>query len=331
MKRTARYRLAALVGTAALLLGACSSSTDTETDTVAAINVGVAPDFFFSHLYFAVQGGFLEEQGIKATLTEFASGQEATEAVTTGQSDLTGSTATTVVNLAGRDTGVKVLGSYADANGWFALVGNKQAAGITDIDDLAGMSVASQFGNAIDRVVRTFLANHGADVDLIDYRNVKSPQLMSGLARGDFAAAALWEPNISTALANIDGAEIILDSDQAVPVLGYNIFGKELADDPDLRERVLTALDNTIVWMQENPDEVVELAMSNSGIKDRDLATSIQSRMIYHPLTFDETNIEELADTAAFFRDQNLIDATDDDIADMYDQESFDTWMNGRE
>ncbi|PWD49925.1 hypothetical protein C8046_03735 [Serinibacter arcticus] len=335
MKSPARLSVLVPVLAGSLLLTACAGSSasdggDPAPETVATINVGVAPDFFFSHLYFAVEGGFLEDQGIDATLTEFASGQEATEAVTTGQADLTGSTATTVVNLAGRDTGVQVLGSYSEGNGWYAVVGNEQAAGVTSIDDLDGVAVAAQFGNAIDMVVRTFLANHDAGVELIDYRDVKSPQLMSGLARGDYAAAAMWEPNVSTALANIEGASIVLDSDEAVPVRGYNIFGEELAGDPELRERVLTALDNTIEWMNENPDEVVALAMENSGIEDEELASSIQAKLTYS-LDFTQENVDELSNAAAFFREQGLIEGTEEDVVAMYDLEGFEAWKSSAE
>jgi len=335
MKRTSRLAALGSLVAGSLLLAACSGSADAttssgeEVETVATIGIGVAPDFFFSHLYFAVENGFFAEQGLEATLTEFASGQEATEAVISGQVDLTGTTGPTVVNFAARDTGVKAIGNYSTGEGWFAVVGNEQTKDVKDIEDVAGLKIATQFNNAIDRVVRKFLDNHGKDTSFVDYLDVKSPQLVSGLARGDYAAAALWEPNISTALQNIEGSSILLDSDEAVKMRGYNIFGKEVAEDADVRNRILTALDETITWMNENPDEVLAMAMKNSGIKDEELAASIQAKLTYE-LDLGQEDLDDIAAVQDFLEGQGILEATQEQIDASVGVEEFEAWRAAR-
>jgi len=86
MRKNSRWALGlSSLLVAGLTLTACGGGEDEAEgdypEPVASIDVGVAPDFFFTHLYLAVEKGFFAEQGIEATLTEYPSGGEATEAI----------------------------------------------------------------------------------------------------------------------------------------------------------------------------------------------------------------------------------------------------------
>ncbi len=314
-------------------LTACGGGTaagDDVPEPVASIDVGVAPDFFFSHLYLAVQEGFFAAEGIDATITEFPSGGEATAAITAGQSDITSTTASTISTLAGRGGDVTALASNLVGDGWFAIVSNGQAGEIGSAADLEGLSVAAQAGSVLDMHVRTFLLDHGADTDVIDYRDVTSAQLVTGLSRGDYDAASMWEPNVSRALTNIEGSSVVLDSDETMPVTGYTVAGAGITSDPDIVHRVLTALQNTIVWMDENPAEVLELVMGNSAIDDEELAQTIQDKITYR-LDFSEEDVAAIHEAGAFYREQGLIEATEEDLEAMYDVSFYESWLASRD
>ncbi|WP_069387896.1 ABC transporter substrate-binding protein [Cellulosimicrobium cellulans] len=322
---------ATLALVAATALTACSDATASGGDhpePVASIDVGVAPDFFYTHLYLAVEQGFFAEQGIDATLTEYPSGAEATEAITAGQNDLTSSTATTLASLAGSGSPARSIGGNLVGNGWFAVVGNESLGDVSSVEDLEGASVAAQHTTVLDMHVRTFLDSHGESVDLIDYQDVKMAQLITGLTRGDYQAASMWEPNVTKALESVPGASVVLDSDEALDVAGYLVASADVYEDQDVADRVLTAIAETIEWMDAHPEEVLATAMENSGLDDEELAQTVQDKITYEMSGFTPERVAEIEAAAAFFTEQGVIDATAEETTETYLPEVYDAWAS---
>lgn len=320
----------AIVATTALTACADDSATGAADypDPVASIDVGVAPDFFYTHLYLAVEKGFFAENGIDATLTEYPSGSEATEAITAGQNDLTSTTATTIASLSGSGSPAKAIGGNLVGEGWFAIVGNEGLGDVSTIEDLEGASIAAQHTTVLDMHVRSFLAMHDQTVDLVDYQDVKMAQLITGLTRGDYDAASMWEPNVTKALQSVPGASVVLDSDEALDVAGYLVASADVYEDQDVADRVLTAISETIAWMEENPDEVLATAMENSGLDDEELARTVQDKITYAMSAFTPERVAEIEAAAAFFTEQGVLDATPEETAEVYLPEVYDAWAS---
>jgi NitT/TauT family transport system substrate-binding protein len=329
MKTSRTLASGAALAMAAVTLTACGSSSAAGDDTpepVASIDVGVAPDFFYTHLYFAVEEGFFAQQGIDAKLTEYPSGSEATEAINAGQNDLTSTTATTIASLAGKDAPAKAIGANLVGQGWYGIVGSEELGDVDSIDDLAGVSVAAQAKTVLDMHVRTFLDTHGESVDFVDYQDVKTAQLLTGLTRGDFQAAAMWEPNVTKAVASIPGASVVLDSADVMDVRGYLISSPDVYENQDVADRVLTAVSNTIDWMNEHPEEVLEKAMDNSGLTDEELASTVQDKIGYEMSGFTPEHEAEIRGAAEFFSSEGVIDAEPEAATEVYLPEVYDTW-----
>lgn len=255
----------AVIASSAMLLslsacGSLDAASEGHPEPDISLNIGVAPDFFYTHYFIAVEEGFMAAEGIDARLTEFPSGREASEAIIAGQADLTGTTAATLSVLAESDNDLEAIASDQRGDGWFSIVTDGDVE-VNDASDLQGLSIATEHSTVLDQHVRTFLDEHDVNPEDIDYGNVNIPQLVTGLARGDFEAASMWEPNVSTALYNIEGAEVALDSDETLPLNGFTAAGPTITDDPEVAERVLTALDKTIEWMEDNPDDVIDRVM----------------------------------------------------------------------
>jgi NitT/TauT family transport system substrate-binding protein len=321
-----------MAGGAMMLLGACGdtgAAGDDHPDPDISLNVGVAPDFFYTHYVVAVEEGFMAAEGIDASLTEFPSGREASEAIIVGQADLTGTTAATLSVLAGSDNELLAIASDQRGDGWFNIVTSGEVE-VEDSSDLPGLNIATEHSTVLDQHVRTFLAEHEVHPDEIVYDDVNIPQLVTGLARGDFEAASMWEPNVSTALRDIEGAEILLDSDEVLPLNGYTAAGPQITSDPDVAVRVLTALDNAITWMEDNPDEVIDRVMDISGIQDEELARTVQEKISYD-LAFEDEHLEDIYVTRDFYEEQAVIDETSDEqVENMYDKSFFETWDEAR-
>ncbi|WP_170228461.1 ABC transporter substrate-binding protein [Nesterenkonia populi] len=291
----------------------------------ASIVVGVAPDFFFTHLYVAVQEDFFAAEGIEAELVEFPSGMEATEAITAGQADITSTTSSTLSLLAGSGSDVTALASNLVGDGWYGIVANEEAGDVSDSSDLEGLTLAAPHGSVLDMHVRNFLESHNLSAEDIDYEDVNAAQLVTGLTRGDFDAASMWEPNVSQSLAETEGSSVVLDSEETMPVTGYTVGGSDVVEDEELAVRVLTALDNAIDWIEENPDEVLDLVMENSGIDDESLAQTVQDKVSYR-LDFSEEEVDEIYESRDFYESLGMTDATDDDVTQMYDTSTFEEW-----
>ncbi|WP_159797570.1 ABC transporter substrate-binding protein [Puerhibacterium puerhi] len=322
---------AALAMAAAITLTACGSSSaagDDVPEPVASIDVGVAPDFFYTHLYFAVEKGFFAQQGIDAKLTEYPSGSEATEAINAGQNDLTSTTATTIASLAGKDAPAKAIGANLVGHGWYGIVGSQELGDVDSIDDLEGVSVAAQAKTVLDMHVRQFLASHDKTVDFVDYQDVKTAQLLTGLTRGDFQAASMWEPNVTKAVASIPGASVVLDSEDVMDVRGYLISSPDVYENQDVANRVLTAVSNTIDWMNEHPEEVLEKAMDNSGLTDEELASTVQGKITYAMSGFTPEHEAEIQSAAEFFSSEGVIDAEPEAAQEAYLPEVYDAWAS---
>lgn len=312
------------------LLSACSggaagsnAASDVEiTDTIA---VGVAPDFFYTPFYFAVQKGFFADHGIQADLVEFPSGGEAVDGINAGQIDLTSASPTTLVNLAGKDSPARAISSNSVAEGWFAIVGGKKLAGAKSVDDLDGATFAAPHKGILDMETRTTFEVNGGDISKVDYQDVKAPQLVTGLARGDFDAVALWEPNVTKTLDSVPDTSIVLNSDEVMPSYGFTMASEKIWGDQDLADRVFAALQDGIDYMSEHQDETLQLVMKNSGISDEKIAQSIQDKMTFR-LAFGADDIASLQAAQAFMTGQGVVSTTDEQFAATYMPEVYESY-----
>src|SRR5699024_1060030 len=117
-----------------------------------------------THYVVAVEEGFMAAEGIDASLTEFPSGREASEAIIVGQADLTGTTAATLSVLAGSDNELLAIASDQRGDGWFTIVTSGEVE-IEDSSDLPGLNIATEHSTVLDQHVRTFLAEHEVHPD----------------------------------------------------------------------------------------------------------------------------------------------------------------------
>lgn len=319
----------ALLSSGALLaLTACGDSGaagDDHPEPDVSLTVGVAPDFFYSHYYFAVREGFLAAEGIDASLTEFPSGREASEAIVAGQADVTGTTSSTLTVLAESDNDLVAIASEQRGDGWYGVVTNGDVD-VSDVSDLEDLNIGTEHRTVLDQNVRAFLDSQDLGVDEIDYSDVNLAQLLTGLTRGDYEAASMWEPNVSSALANIDGAEVVLNSDEVMPAIGFMAVSPQVHEDEDVAHRLLTALDNTVEWMADNPDAVMDHVMETSGIDDEEVAEAVQEKITYE-VGFSDEAVDDLYESRDFHVEQEIVgDVTEEQIAEMYDTELIESW-----
>jgi outer membrane protein OmpA-like peptidoglycan-associated protein/ABC-type amino acid transport substrate-binding protein len=105
------------------------------------------------------------------------------------------------------------------------------------------------------------------------FRVDKEEDAYAALAKGNVDFAVLWEPFVSQALKEINGATRLLDSSQTKGIIVDVAIGsrKALAGDPALGEKVARAYFDTLNYYLDHADEFRELASADSK---KDAATA---------------------------------------------------------
>lgn len=262
---------------AALVTAACGNSTKSDSQALQTVKMGFAPDIFFAPLYIAKEKGFYEQQGIDAQITDFASGVEAGQALVTNQIDMTAETQNLGVILPSTSD-VRTIARYSNAGKWWALIARP---GITNVKDLVGKKVATQTGAQGEQWYQQLLAHEGIDRSSITFEDIKFPQLIPALTRGDVDAIITFQPNVAKALQTAKDSTVIRwgSDDDLAPTLGFMVVGKSLAANTDLAKKVIAAVKASDEWISKNTDEAVDIISKKTGITDKDMLKQIVSQV----------------------------------------------------
>lgn len=288
-------------------LAACGDDGGSEGEAgTKQVTVATQPDFFGVPLYIAVEKGFFEEQGLDAKLQEFPTGVEGTEAVVTGQADMTTVAGFPVASLAAQGAPVKVIGANATSNDWWGIAATKD---IQEPEDLYGKKIAFQSNSTANYWFDRFVEQHDLDADRIEVVDAKFAQLVALFAKGDVDAIIHFEPNVTQAVGSRDGAHVawVGGDDGLNPLIGYVVAGSAISEDEDTGVKVLKALQAAADWMNENPDEVAELAMAKTGISDAAQVAEIMDKIEFR-VGFDDESLAQLQQIADYMLDKGLIE-----------------------
>ncbi|UCM87716.1 ABC transporter substrate-binding protein [Streptomyces marincola] len=226
------------------------------------LDLGVIPIIDVAPVRLGVEQGFFAEQGLDLTMTESQGGAAIVPAVTSGSLQIGYSNIVSL--LVARSQGVPVrmvsVGARASADALDDGSGQLMAAdeGITDVADLRGRTVAVNTLLGINEVaVRTGLERHGLSADDVSLVELPIPNMPAALAAGDVDAAMLSEP--FTTIAEADGAHAVPVSyaamGEGLPIAGWFTSESFAREHPDVLERFTTALERSLRYAEEHPDE----------------------------------------------------------------------------
>lgn len=118
------------------------------------------------------------------------------------------------------------------------------------------------------------------------FRVDKGEDAYAALAKGKADFAVLWEPFVSQALKEVNGAARLLDSSQTKGVIVDVAIAsrKALASDPALAEKVARAYFNALNYYLDHADEFRELAAADSK-KDAAVATTMLNGIKFTPFS----------------------------------------------
>ncbi|ONK14588.1 ABC transporter substrate-binding protein [Streptomyces sp. MP131-18] len=306
---------AALTAATALLLSAsaaCGPGGGGSGGDPDDLDLGVIPIIDVAPIRLGIEQGFFAEEGLTVTMTESQGGAAIVPAVTSGSLDIGYSNIVSLLLARSQDVPVRMVsvGARASADALDDGSGQLMTAdpGLTDVADLRGGTVAVNTLLGINEVaVRTGLTRHGLSGEDVSLVEVPIPNMPAALAAGDVDAAMLSEPFIT--IAEGQGAHAVPVSyaamGQGLPIAGWFTSESFAAEHPDVVDRFATALERSLRYAEEHPDE------ARAVLDDYlDLAEGVSARVTL-PGWDPRTDAAELEDLARLTAEAGLIENTD--------------------
>lgn len=253
--------------------------------------------------------GQLDDLPYEITWTDFTAGPPLMEALNAGEIDLgrVGDTPPIFAQAAGTDFRIVSVSRPVDPDASALAIVVPEGSDIEDVPDLAGQRVAFTQGSAAQYFLIRALEEAQLTVDDIEPVTLLPPDALAAFQGGDVDAWAVWDPFV--ALAEEDGAEILVTGDGLVPGYGFQVVRTGALDDPDLAAAIgdfLQRYQAAAEWAVEHRDEWAQLYAENTGLPPEVVEKSFERfETAWEPIT-DQVVADQQQEADTFF-DAGLI------------------------
>jgi NitT/TauT family transport system substrate-binding protein len=261
--------------------GAASPSAAAPTDSPApeltSVRYGLPtapPAITTVGVYFALENGFFEEEGLDVEVVAYPGSTTATRALLSGDADIVMTGGDSAYLAWQNGAPIKIISSPV-AKGTDVMVAN---ADIESIADLAGKRFAiADPGSTAEVLGRIILERNGVDPDSLQWVSIGSPPdriraMIAGQVDVTAATILILEPVLEAIDAG--DARVLTSFAEEFPdiPLAYNITTDNMiADNRDVLVRFLRAEIRGYMWAAENPAEAAAIAAANIPESDPDL------------------------------------------------------------
>lgn len=272
-------RLVALATAATLALGlsACGSDDDepeTTEDGLTKLAVAVSPGAATSTpMYLAIENGVFEDHGLELELSVLEDGSVAVPQVMNGQTQFSMASLAGAAQAVDKGLPVRLVGAANviptdPASEYQAIIVNKDAG----IDEMSEVETWAADSTETDAVQAYSVDALGGDYEALEKVAVPFPAIGDAVADGTVDAALVNEPFLSAALETGE-VEVLsyLQGDTTLPgVPGAVVIGGEeyMADNPEITEQFVAALQEAYEYAEANKEEVAEF-VPETGLNDQ--------------------------------------------------------------
>lgn len=260
----------AVAGTAAaLVLAACGGpsgagpeGSSPDDGELTAVKVGVIPIVDVAPIYLGVQEGFFEDEGLDVTLELAQGGAAIVPAVVSGEYQFGFSNVTSLLVASSQGLPLKAVAAGNFTTGTpgedFGGVVVPEDSDIEDAADLAGKTVAvNTLNNIGDTTIRKVVDDAGGDPEAVEFVEMGFPDMPAAVAGGQVDAAWIVEPFVTTAVQQ--GAKVVAsnfaETDPELMIAAYFTSEQEIAQDPATVEAFTAAMEQSLTYAEEHPDE----------------------------------------------------------------------------
>jgi NitT/TauT family transport system substrate-binding protein len=322
MKGHKAWRAIALVCAFTLLAAACggdddddqaSGTTGTTSQEMTSIKVGVVPVVDVAPLYLGIDKGFFEDEGLEVEPVVAQGGAAIIPAVVAGDQEIGFSNVVSLMLGQTQDLPVKIISqgiqATDDSENDTAAIAVKGSSDIQEPADLEGKTIAINTLNNISQLtVTAALDSEGVDTSTLHFVEVPLPDMVGQLEAGQIDAAGLVEPFVTTGK-NAGQRMIIYDrvaTEPKMTIATYFTSDSYLESNPDVVEAFVRAMNKSLEYATENPDEARQAIADYTQIPPDVLADVVL------PLWQEDLNVDSIENTAQLMVDQGIADSMPD-------------------
>ncbi|MBA8808230.1 ABC transporter substrate-binding protein [Promicromonospora sukumoe] len=226
------------------------------------VTVGVIPIVDVAPIYLGVQEGFFEDQGLDVTLELAQGGAAVVPAVVAGEYQFGFSNVTSLLVASSQGLPLTAVAPGNSTTGVpgedFSAVVVPEDSDVQDAADLAGRTVAvNTLNNIGDTTIRKVVGDAGGDPAAVEFVEMGFPDMPAAVAGGQVDAAWIVEPHLTRALQ--DGARVVAsnfaETDPDLLIAAYFTSDQQIAADPGTVEAFTAAMEESLTYAQEHPDE----------------------------------------------------------------------------
>ena len=326
-----------------IMLAACGgsdsgSSNDAEgsnsTDLPETVNIGylrvpndekVAKTEAFFDQYFA-------DRGIETNFLVFDSGVEANQAFASESIDFASMGNTNGIIALSRGLDVELIWLH-EILGEIEALAVREGSGVENVEDLAGMRIATTFASTSHYSLLQVLNDAGI-ADEVELLDMQTMDIVAAWERGDIDAAYTWQPSLGRLL---EDGEMLISSEQAAE-MGHKTANVLVARKgfteayPELTVDFIAAVVEGGNLYREDPEKAAEIVANPLGITPEDALNQMEGSIWLTPedaITNQYLGTSEnpgefskvMKETSDFLLEQSS-------ITESPSQEAFDTFIN---
>jgi len=305
-------KLISLIAVIALALSVTALAEKTD------VHLGDQPSFFI--LKIAEHNGYFEEEfkdtDYNIIVDNFVNqGSAIIEAMNAGDVQLGVLGTMPLVTADANGSGFVAIASVNLSVDGFKLYAGADT-GIQTVEDFKDRKIAVKFSSNEHEMLLTLLANAGlSDLD-VEIVNMSADDSLNSLITGAVDGAILKGDQLDAA--NASGAVIVADNSQS-GIIENLLIGRPdfVSENPEAVYGVLRVLERAKVWIDENPEETVNLYVQLTDTDPVTARTSFDSRT--RSISVDDDKfVAPIQRTLDFLKSQGTIEdtITIDDIVD---------------
>lgn len=319
--------IAALASASVLGLAACGSGSPSSTGGTATngaaedsaltkITVGVIPIVDCAPIYLGAEKGFFKDEGLQLDIQQASGGAAIVPGVVSGSFDFAFSNLISVMVAKDKGLDLKFVANGVSTTGEKGNdVGGVVVPAGSDIKspkDLAGKRVSvNNLANIGDTTIKSVVEKDGGDPNSVKFVEVAFPDAPAALANKQVDAAWILEPFLSKAVA--EGGSIVssnfAEMSPDLDIAGYFTKAETIKDKAELTEKFTRAMNKSLEYAQEHPEEVRDIVGTYTKIDEATRAKMILPR---YRVEFNKDAFRTLGDAAAKYGTLTKAPSADD-------------------
>lgn len=216
-------------------------------------------------IHLADKEGFFEDNGVSVDVRTMQDKAATAAAMATGRLDGWATTVDTFVFYDVEKVGARQVLAVDFSQGGEGIVAS---AGIDNVADLAGKTVAADEGSSTYFFMLNVLADAGLGLDDIEHKNMKAGDAGAAFMAGRVDAAATWDPWLTRARERDDGHVLIDTAKRPGLIVDTVAFRSEiLRNRPDDVKAFIAGYFDAYDYWEKNPEEANRTMAESLGIE----------------------------------------------------------------